>query len=347
MTLKVGIIGGSGFTGAELMRLAVNHPEIEIGYVTANQYAGTRVDMLYPSLTGIIDKEFESYDLEKAKKNDILFLALPHGKAMEVAPELLQAGCKVIDLSGDFRLDDADTYEAWYKTPHTNHELLGKAVYGLPELYSEQIKKASFVSNPGCYVTAAILALAPLLKSKDISTKGIVINSLSGVSGAGRDAKPETHFCKVDENLVAYKVGGTHQHIPEIEQYLTDVAGEDITISFTPHLMPISRGILTTAYADLATQASVNDLIDVFEGFYEGKPFVKVLSNGIMPQTKSVLGSNYCHIGIAVDGRTGKVIIISVIDNLVKGASGQAIHNMNLMMGFPEETGLKGCGLWP
>ncbi|MBI4734375.1 MAG: N-acetyl-gamma-glutamyl-phosphate reductase, partial [Rubrobacteridae bacterium] len=305
MALRVGIIGGSGYTGAELMRLASGHPEMKVGYVTANLYADTRVDVLYPNLTGIIDGDFKPYSLEEAKDNDVLFLALPHGKAMETAPELIEAGCKVIDLSADYRLDDADTYEAWYKKPHANPELLDNAVYGLPELYADKIKGATFVSNPGCYVTGAILAMAPLLMSKTIDTDGIVINSLSGVSGAGRDAKPETHFCKVDENLTAYKVGGAHQHIPEIEQYLSDVAGEEITLSFTPHLMPINRGILTTAYADLATSADESDLIDLFADFYEGKPFVKVLSKGQMPQTKSVLGSNYCHVGLAVDGRTG------------------------------------------
>lgn len=347
MTLKIGIIGGSGYTGAELMRLSATHPEMHVKYITANKYAGTRVDALYPNLTGIIDTEFRVYELDEAKKNDVIFLALPHGKAMEVAPELLNAGCRVIDLSGDFRLSEAIVYESWYKKPHTNKELLGKAVYGLPELYADKIKSATFVSNPGCYVTSALLALTPLLKNKSIDTKGIVVDSLSGVSGAGRDAKPETHFCKVDENLTAYKVGGIHQHIPEIEQYLSDIADEKIMISFTPHLMPVSRGILTTVYADINKTATVDSMIDLFSTYYNAKPFAKVLSEGQMPQTKSVLGSNYCHIGLEIDERTGKIIVISAIDNLVKGASGQAIQNMNLMMGLPEDTGLLGCGLWP
>ncbi|MBE0447811.1 MAG: N-acetyl-gamma-glutamyl-phosphate reductase [Actinobacteria bacterium] len=348
MPLKVGIIGASGYTGAELIRLAAGHPEIEIGYVTANQYQGARVDELYPHLTGISDLVYDAYDLEVAgSKADVFFLALPHGKAMEVAPGLLDAGHKVIDLSGDFRLDDAGVYEAWYKREHTNPELIGRAVYGLPELYEEEIKSANFISNPGCYPTGVLLALAPLISEKLISTDGIVINSLSGASGAGRDPKPGTHFCKIDGSLTAYKVGGVHQHTPEIEQYMSDIAGKAITVSFTPHLMPVSRGILTTAYADMADFVDLDRLIALYKSFYKDKPFVLILPSGQYPQTKNVAGSNYCHIGIALDVRTGKVIIISAIDNLVKGASGQAIQNMNLMVGLPQDMGLRHAGLMP
>lgn len=348
MTLKIGIIGASGYTGAELIRLSMLHPEMSIEYITANQYRSTAVRDLYPQLTGITDAVYEAYDLDTASgKADLFFLALPHGKAMEVAPELLEAGHKVIDLSGDFRLSDVAVYESWYKTKHTNPELTGKAVYGLPELYEDKIKEADFISNPGCYPTSALLALAPLLKEKLVKTGGIIVDSLSGVSGAGRDPKPNTHFCTVDESLTAYKVGGVHQHTPEIEQYLSDVSGEEITISFTPHLMPISRGILTTAYADAINYVSLDELMDIYTSFYEDKPFVVVLPKGQFPQTKSVMGSNYCQIGLAVDERTGKIIVISAIDNLVKGASGQAVQNMNIMMGLPQDTGLKIAGLMP
>jgi len=348
MSLSVGIIGASGYTGAELIRLAAGHPEMKIEYVTANQYRGTRVSELYPHLAGICDLSYDAYSLEAASgKADVFFLALPHGKAMEVAPELVDAGHKVIDLSGDFRLSDPGVYEAWYKTEHTNPEFIGKAVYGLPELYEDKIKSASFISNPGCYPTGALLALAPLFKEKLINIDGVIVNSLSGVSGAGRDPKPDTHFCKVEGSLTAYKVGGVHQHTPEIEQYLSDVADEAVKISFTPHLMPISRGILTTAYADAATSVDLDGLVELYGSFYADKPFVVVLPKGQYPQTKNVAGSNYCHIGLALDERTGKIIVISAIDNLVKGASGQAIQNMNLLMGLPQDTGLKLPGLTP
>ncbi|PIW23241.1 MAG: N-acetyl-gamma-glutamyl-phosphate reductase [Candidatus Aquicultor secundus] len=348
MAVKVGIIGASGYTGAELIRLAAVHPEMSIEYITANRYQGTAVRDLYPQFTGISDAVYEAYNLDTASgKADLFFLALPHGKAMEVAPELLNAGHKVIDLSGDFRLSDVAVYESWYKTRHTNPELIGKAVYGLPELYEEKIKKADFISNPGCYPTSALLALAPLLSEKLAKTGGIIVDSLSGVSGTGRDPKPGTHFCAVDESLTAYKVGGVHQHTPEIEQYLSDISGEAITVSFTPHLMPISRGILTTAYAEAATTVNLDELIDLYKSFYKDKPFVAVLPKGQYPQTKSVMGSNCCQIGLAHDERTNRIIAISAIDNLVKGASGQAVQNMNIMLGLPQDMGLRYAGLMP
>lgn len=348
MALNVGIIGASGYTGSELIRLLAGHPEVKVTYVTANQYQGTKVTELYPHLTVITDAVYEAYDLKTALgKADIFFLALPHGKAMEVGPELVDAGGKVVDLSGDFRLAGKDIYEAWYKTEHTRPDFIGKAVYGLPEIYEEKIKNAGFISNPGCYPTGALLALAPLLSEKLIITDSIIVDSLSGVSGAGRDPKPATHFCMVDESLTAYKVGGVHQHTPEIEQYLSDMAGEAVTISFTPHLMPVSRGILTTAYAAAAVPVRLNDLIGLYEAFYRDKPFVHIVPKGHYPQTKSVMGSNYCHIGLALDERTGRIIVISAIDNLVKGASGQAIQNMNIMMGLPQDMGLKSAGLMP
>jgi N-acetyl-gamma-glutamyl-phosphate reductase len=330
------------------MRIAALHPEIEITYMTANKYAGTKVTSLYPHLTGLVDLTFEAYGLQSAGKSaDAFFLALPHGKAMEVAPELLAAGYKVVDLSGDFRLADAAVYEAWYKTAHTNPELIGQAVYGLPELFEESIEGADFISNPGCYPTGALLALAPLLKAKAVKTSGIIVDSLSGVSGAGRDAKPGTHFCKVEGSLTAYKVGGVHQHTPEMEQYMSQLAGEKMTISFTPHLMPVSRGILTTAYADVNGKTSLGELHELYSSFYAGKPFVHILPEGRYPETKNVAGSNYCHIGLAHDERTGKAIVVSAIDNLVKGGSGQAIQNMNILIGLDQQTGLKHVGLMP
>jgi N-acetyl-gamma-glutamyl-phosphate reductase len=348
MTIKVGIIGASGYTGAELIRLAAMHPEISIEYVTANQYRGTKVAGLYPNLIGICDLAFEAYDFKEAvSKADVFFLALPHGQAMKVAPELLNGGHKIIDLSGDYRLNNPQEYAVWYKTKHTNPELMLKAVYGLPELYEEKIKQADFVSNPGCYPTSAILALAPLLSEKLVKTDNIIVDSLSGVSGAGREAKPETHFCRVDESLTAYKVGGVHQHTPEIEQYLSDIAHGQIKISFTPHLVPVSRGILTTAYADAVNPVDLDEMLNLYRQFYKDKPFVHILERGQYPQTKSVMGSNYCHIGLAYDARVNRIIAVSAIDNLVKGASGQAIQNFNLMMGLPQDMGIRHAGLAP
>ncbi|HEY3374190.1 MAG TPA: N-acetyl-gamma-glutamyl-phosphate reductase [Candidatus Aquicultor sp.] len=348
MTIRVGIIGASGYTGAELIRLAVAHPEMEITYVTANQYQGTRVDELYTNFYGITDLVYEPYEFTTAiKKAELFFLALPHGKAMKPAAQFQSSDHKVIDLSADYRLHDASAYRTWYTMEHTNPELLGRAAYGLPEIYENKIKESTFVANPGCYPTSAILAIAPLLAKHKARMSGIIIDSLSGVSGAGRDAKPETHFCKVDESLTAYKAGGKHQHTPEIEQYLSDIAGEKIIISFTPHLVPISRGILTTAYVDAIGDTNLDELLELYNEFYKNKPFVNVLPKGQLPQTKSILGSNYCQIGLVYDERTNKITAFSAIDNLVKGASGQAIQNMNLMMGLPQDMGLKQPGLMP
>ncbi len=348
MAVNIGIIGASGYTGAELIRLAATHTEMEITYVTANQYRGIRVDELYPHLTGITDLAYEAFDFKNAvAKAQFFFLGLPHGQAMKVVSMLLDAGHQVIDLSGDFRLNDAATYEAWYKTKHANPELMLRVAYGLPELFEEKIRESAFTSNPGCYPTGAILALAPLLANKLVKLENLIINSLSGVSGAGREPKPETHFCKIDESLTAYKVGGIHQHTPEIEQYLSEVAGEELALSFTPHLVPVNRGILTTAYANSIGKVDLDKVIETYNEFYKDKPFVHVLPKGKYPETKNVIGSNFCHIGLAYDDRTGRIIAISAIDNLVKGASGQAIQNMNIMLGFPQDMGLKGIGLVP
>ncbi|MCL6471853.1 MAG: N-acetyl-gamma-glutamyl-phosphate reductase [Firmicutes bacterium] len=348
MAVKVGIIGASGYTGAELIRLAAAHPEMEVVYATANQYQNIAVAELYPHLNGVTSLVFEPYDFENALgKADLFFLALPHGQGMKITTALLDAGCRVVDLSGDFRLNDAATYEEWYKTAHINPQLMLRATYGLPELYEQKIKESTFVSNPGCYPTGAILALAPLFSAKLVKPDSIIIDSLSGVSGAGRDPKPATHFCKVDESLTAYKVGGIHQHTPEIEQYLSDIAGEKVKVSFTPHLVPITRGILTTAYIEAAEKVELAELIVLYQEYYRNKPFVCILPQGQYPETKNVMGSNYCHIGLAYDKRTNRIIVISAIDNLVKGASGQAIQNMNIMLGLPQDMGLKVVGLAP
>lgn len=348
--LKVAIIGASGYTGVELIRLLSNHPEIEITAVTSEQSAGKSIAEVFPSLSGVFEKTLEHISIEViAQKADLVFTALPHQKAMDYVPKLLEIGKKVIDLSADFRIKDAATYGAWYEE-HKAPELLKEAVYGLPELHRTEIKNARLVANPGCYPTSAILALAPLLKNGLIEASSLVIDSKSGVSGAGRSATQDTHFIEVNEGFKAYKVG-EHRHTPEIEQELSLLAGSQITVSFTPHLLPINRGILSTIYASLISQESgvrsQEELNDLYDEFYKDERFVRVYPKGSFPNINNVKGSNFCDIGIKLDKRTNRVVIISAIDNLTKGAAGQAVQNMNIMYGFPEDTALRGLPLFP
>ncbi|MDO8886345.1 N-acetyl-gamma-glutamyl-phosphate reductase [Candidatus Oleimmundimicrobium sp.] len=346
--INVGIIGASGYTGAELLRLLTNHSEVKISYVTANKYAGQKVSALYPNFYGICDLMFEKFDSDIAKKKaEVFFVALPHGTSMNVVPELLGENRKVIDLSGDFRFPKKDVYESWYKMPHKHPELLGSAVYGLCEINREKIKGSDFISNPGCFPTGSILAVAPLLKEEIISESDIIIDALTGVSGAGRSANKETHYCSCDENVNSYKVGGTHQHIPETEQEMSKISNKEVKLTFTPHLASFSRGIYSTIYCKLKKDISTEELLKTYNDFYKNHYFIKILPKGVYPEIKSVAGSNFCQIGLEVDERTGRVIVISAIDNLVKGASGQAIQNMNLMCGFDEKEGLKAVGLVP
>lgn len=345
--VKVGVVGASGYTGAELIRLLLAHPKAEVSLITSESYQGKKISSLYPNLKGICDLSFSSYNAKGAKKAEVIFVALPHGAAMKVVPELLGGTRKVIDLSGDFRLMSADDYKAWYKTSHAAPKLLGKAVYGLCEVNRSLIKKSHFVSNPGCYPTAIILGIAPLLKEGILFGQDIIVDALTGVSGSGRTLTDEVHYCFCDENVSSYKVGGIHQHIPEMELAMAKIAGEEVKMSFTPHLSPFSRGIYATIYGDLKVDASTADLVKLYRGYYKDSYFVKVLDEGLYPEAKAVAGSNFCHVGVMVDERCGRVIVISAIDNLVKGASGQAIQNMNLMCGFKEETGLTQIGLYP
>jgi len=346
--IKVGIVGASGYTGAELMRLLTNHPEVETSYVTANKYAGQKVSALYPNFYGIYDLTFEKFDLDVAKKKaEVFFIALPHGTAMDVVPGLLGDNRKVIDLSGDFRFPEKGIYESWYKMTHKHPELLGKATYGLCEINREEIKKSNFVSNPGCYPTGSILGVVPLLKESLIFEDNIIIDALTGVSGAGRGAKERTHYCSCDENVSSYKIGGTHQHIPEMEQEMGKFSGKEVRLTFIPHIASFSRGIYSTICCKLKEDISTEKLLEVYNNFYKKDYFVKILPKGVYPEVKSVAGSNFCQIGLEVDERTGRVIVISAIDNLVKGASGQAIQNMNLICGFNEKEGLEAVGLVP
>lgn len=345
--LRVAIVGASGYTGGELGRLLCNHPDVIITAATSRQNDGVPLHRLYPHLTGRLDIVCRNLSGDEiAEQADFIFCAVPHKTAMDVVPTFLDTGKKVVDLSADFRLRDVNVYEQWYQ-PHSSAHLLEQVVYGLPELHRDKIRSAELVANPGCYPTSITLALAPLLKENLIDPKSIIIDSKSGTSGAGRAASVGTLFCEVTDGFRAYKVGGVHRHIPEIEQNLSDVAGTPIQVSFTPHLLPISRGILSTIYADLNAAADAEAILNYFNQMYANEPFVRILDPGVQPATQYVRGSNYCDIGVTVDDRTNRVIITSAIDNIVKGASGQAVQNMNLMCGFAEDTGLRQAPLFP
>ncbi len=345
--LKVAIVGASGYTGVELVRILHCHPEVAVTCVTSERSAGKRISDIYPGLRGRCELVLENLEpVRVAGKADFIFTALPHKSAMEVAPTFLKLGKSLVDLSADYRLHDALEYEKWYE-PHLNPDLLGKAVYGLPEIRRAKIAEAELVANPGCYPTSIILGLAPLLKKKLIDPATIVADSKSGVSGAGRGAKVDSLYCEVNEGFKAYGVGGVHRHIPEIEQELGLLAGRKLTITFTPHLTPMDRGILSTIYAAPVKTVTAAELVRLYNDFYKGEPFVRVLPEGSFPSTAFVRGSNFCDIGVTVDTRSGRVIVVSAIDNLVKGASGQAVQNMNLMCGFPETMGLEGLPLFP
>lgn len=344
--IKAAVIGASGYSGGELVKLLAGHPHVELSAITSVSQVGRPITELYPNLLGLVDMVFTAYSPMLATDNDIVFMALPHGEAMKLAPELMNAGrAKLIDISGDFRLPP-DIYETWYKQTHMAPELAGEAVYGLSELNKEAITQARLVANPGCYPTGVILAIAPLLKTGQAGGT-VIANCLSGVSGAGRALSEIAHFCRADENVAAYKVGGVHQHIPEIEAMMGKLAAPRPGLVFTPQLGPFARGIYTVATVPASKAVKVDEVHDMYEKFYAGKPFIKMLAPGSWPQVKAVAGSNYCHLGVAVDERAGHIITISAIDNLVKGAAGQAIQNMNLMFGFDETTGLTQAGLYP
>ncbi len=349
MTIKVGIAGATGYGGVELLRLLGGHPETEVVLAGTESYVGQELASVYPHLAGrvtLLGREASAEAL--AGECDVVFTALPHGVPMKLAPAVLGAGKRLIDLGADFRLKDTAAFEAWYKHRHEATDLLGEAVYGLPELYRSQIREARLVGNPGCYPTSCALAAAPLLKAGLVETRGIIFDSKSGVSGAGRGANLGVHFAEVNENFKAYNIAGGHRHTPEIEQTLSDLVGAPVVVSFTPHLVPMTRGILTTAYFNLKDDRSTEELLALFREFYADEPFVRVRPAGDLPTTKQVWGSNYCDIGLQVDRRTGRVLVIAVIDNLVKGAAGQAVQNMNLLFGLPETTGLLSAApMWP
>jgi N-acetyl-gamma-glutamyl-phosphate reductase len=342
MAVPVAVVGASGYAGAELVRILSGHPKARLAALAGDSTAGQRFDALYPAARGIVDLTLEAFDpAALAKKAELVLLAVPHGQGMKMAPPLLAAGLKVVDLSADFRLKDPIVYEKWYKHPHSAIELLKEAVYGLPEVSRKQVAKARLVANPGCYPTSIILALLPLLAEGLVNADSLIADSKSGVSGGGIKPAPGFMFGSAGENFSAYKVAGTHQHIPEIEQALGLAAKRELKLTFTPHLLPVVRGILTTAYADLVEEGmSSKKLAAVYKDFYKGEAFVRVYEDSL-PDLKSVKGSNFCDIAPRVDERTGRAVVLACEDNLGKGAAGQAVQNMNLMLGFPEDAGME------
>jgi N-acetyl-gamma-glutamyl-phosphate reductase len=343
---KAGIIG-DGYTAAELIRILAGHDDIEVVAVLSTENVGRRIDDIYPHLQGFCDLVCEESKAELLRgRCDIVFLALPHGLSVRIALMLLEAGIKCIDLGADFRLKDAALYKKYYEMEHSAPEMLQEAVYGLPELYRGKIRNARLVANPGCFPTSAILPLAPLLSAGLIKPEGIVVDSKSGVSGAGRTAKSSNHFCEVNEGIKAYGVGN-HRHGPEIAQELSAAAGVKVNMIFTPHLVPMNRGILTTSYAMLAEGVKEMAVRETLESRYKDDYFIRVMKKGLFPHTKWVYGSNFVDIGIHVDEEEGRVILISALDNLTKGASGQAVQNMNLMLGIEEKKSLVFAGVHP
>ncbi len=339
------VLGATGYAGVELLRVLIRHPRVRLTIVTSQQYAGKRVSEVYPSLAGQCDLVLEEIRIDKiVSQTDLAFAALPHETSMEVVAGLVKRGKRVIDLSADFRLHDPETYLRWYRAHKAPH-LLREAIYGLTEIHRKKIGRARLVANPGCYPTGAVLGLAPLFAEK-IVRGTVVIDAKSGVTGAGRSSAVELSFSEVNENFKAYNVG-VHRHIPEIEQELSQIAKRPVTVFFAPHLVPMNRGILSTMYVELKKSLDEERLAKIYRDFYRTQSFIRILPVGFFPQTKEVRGSNDCAIGFRYDSRVKRLVVITAIDNLVKGAAGQAVQNMNLMYGWPEAEGLRGTALIP
>lgn len=349
-SIRAGLVGVTGYTGMELARLLATHKHMDLVMACSRSESGKRLGDFYPFLEKQkgADVVISVYDPDHAAALcDVVFLAVPHGKAMVMVGELALRGVKVVDLSADFRIHDKATYEAWYNVPHTNADLLPHAVYGLPELYAEQVKKTNIVANPGCYPTSAILGLYPAVTKGLVTTDDIVVDSKSGTTGAGRKAQVTSLFCEVYDSFKAYNIG-KHRHTPEIEQEISLMAGRPVTISFNPHLVPINRGILTTIYTKLARPGTTLDEVwQAYAETYADARWVRVLPKGKLPETRFVRGSMYCDLGLVVDARTGRLVIVSAIDNICRGASGQALANANLMCGFDMGEGLESAPLLP
>lgn len=350
--IDVGVIGATGYAGAELMRLLCNHPRVGKILAGSHSYTGESFSSVYPNFKGKFDFSCHDADIQAmSKRCDVVFVSLPHGIASQQISEDLLQRCVVIDLGADFRLSDPEVYEAWYKTSHGSPHLLKKAVYGLSELHRRAISTTRLIANPGCYTTCSILVAHPLLAEALVDNDSVIIDAKSGVSGAGRAEKLGSLFCECDESIKPYGVA-SHRHTPEIEEQLSlsaskGLRGEGITISFTPHLIPMNRGILITLYARLAAGVSVEDIEEAYGKHYGSEHFLRVLPRGQFPETRWVKGSNYCDIGFTVDKRTRRIVACGALDNLVKGAAGQAVQNMNIVFGFKEQEGLEALPAFP
>ncbi|MDA0266831.1 MAG: N-acetyl-gamma-glutamyl-phosphate reductase [Cyanobacteria bacterium] len=346
--IRVGIIGASGYGGIQLVRLLQEHPNVTLTYLGGDSSTGRAYADIYPHLNGVINLKVEAVDAAAIEDRcDVVFLSLPNGLAYDLAPKLLAQGCKVLDLSADYRFSDLGTYQSWYGGDRQDGKTADEAVYGLPELYRDRIRAARLIGCPGCYPTASLLAVAPLLKQGLAQPDSIIIDAKSGTSGGGRQAKQHLLLAEADNSLAAYGVA-KHRHTPEIEQICTDLARSEVLVQFTPHLVPMVRGILATAYATLRDPGLVrDDLHTIYTAFYRGAPWVTVLPSGIYPQTKWAWGTNRCYLSVEVDARTGRVIVLSAIDNLMKGQAGQAVQCLNLMQGWDEKTGLPQLGFYP
>jgi len=337
--IRAAIIGATGYAGAELVRILSGHPEAEISAVTSRQYAGVRIDQVYPAFSGVVDLVCEEYSADRVcERADVVFTALPHRLPMSFVPDFIKRGKKVIDLSADFRFNDAAVYESVYQ-PHTAKELLASAVYGLSDVYFDQIREATLIGNPGCYPTSVLLPLIPLLKEGLLDLSTLIADSKSGVSGAGRSLSLGVHHCEVVESFKPYKVA-VHRHNPEMDAVLSREAQSAVSITFVPHLVPMSRGMLTTVYATPAREVKAQEIADCYTAAYAQRPFVRLCPEGRLPDTRYVRGTNYCDVGFKLDERNNRLILISAIDNLVKGAAGQAVQNMNIMLGLDETAGL-------
>ncbi|WP_366923222.1 N-acetyl-gamma-glutamyl-phosphate reductase [Metallumcola ferriviriculae] len=343
--MKVGIVGATGYTGVQLVQILSRHENAEISFVTSQSYAGRQLAEVYPHLAGL-DLVLTEYSPALLQRCDCLFIALPHGLSGPVVADAREQGVKVIDLGADFRLDDAGTYQQWYGSEHSHPQWLRQGVYGLPEINRAKIGNAQLVANPGCYPTTVLLALAPLADKGLVNPGSIIIDAKSGVSGAGRKVSLTTHYSEVNDSITAYGVA-SHRHTPEIEQELGKFFNAEVKVSFTPHLVPMTRGMLSTIYASLSKTVNEDELRAIYQDYYQGEPFVQLLSPGQWPKTKYCYGSNRCFLNLTVDQRTGRLILVSCIDNLVKGASGQAVQNFNILAGLPEDTGLAGMGMMP
>ncbi|WP_100489464.1 N-acetyl-gamma-glutamyl-phosphate reductase [Sporolactobacillus pectinivorans] len=345
--MKAGIVGANGYSGIELIRLLMNHPFVELEMLVSHMTKGSAISDVYPHLSGLLDRPLEEFDADKlAERTDVVFFATPAGVSKDLLPECLKRGLICIDLSGDFRLKDPEAYKIWYHHTPADGSLLRDAVYGLTEVNRRRIEGAQFIANPGCYPTATLLGLAPALEDGAIDPGSIIIDGKSGVSGSGKQVVLGNLYSEVNESVKAYKLG-THKHLPEIEQEIAELSGKDYPVTFTTHLMPMTRGLMCTVYATLKKGYSTREFLEIYENYYEKSPFVRIRPIGTWPATKEVVGSNFCDIGLAVDGRTRRLTIVSVIDNVVKGAAGQAIQNLNIIKGWDEQTGLKFTPIYP